>query len=74
MLSTAAAVTPAILALVILDASALTVVPLSVTVVPLMTIVLPLTRVGLAVVPEVVGQDCCQLVLPTNTQALLRFL
>ena len=74
MLSTAEAVTPEILALVILDASALTVVPLSVTVVPLMTIVLPLTSVGLAVVPEVVGQLVCQLVLPISTHALLRFL
>ena len=73
-MSTAAAVSPAILALVILDASALTVVPLSVTVGPFITIVLPFTNVGLAVVPAIVGQDVCQLVLPTRTQALLRLL
>ena len=61
-------------AFTILDASAVTVVPLSVTVEPLIVIVLPFVNVGLATVPAVVGQLCCQLALPTSTHALLRFL
>ena len=62
------------LALVILAASCATVVPLSVTVVPLSTILLLFVRVGLALVPAIDGHDVCHDVLPTSTQALLRFL
>ena len=74
MLLTAVAVTPVIEAFTILVASAVTVVPASVTDEPLIVIVFPLVSVGLATVPEVVGQLVCQAELPTSTHALLRFL
>ena len=69
-----AAVTPVILALLILEASSATVLPTIVTVEPLIVIVFPCVNLGLATVPAIVACEICQLALPTNTQALLRFL
>ena len=74
MLLTAADVTPVIPALVMLDASAVAVVPLNVTVVLLIVIVFPLTSVGLVTVPAIVDQLVCHVLPPSNTHALLRFL